>query len=62
MTTNGDTAEGTFTALADAVRVVRDWERTARDENADLRDRYEARLRAEGAAEMLAQVKSALTR
>jgi hypothetical protein len=53
-------ADGAFEPLADAVALIREWERTAADESRDLRDRNEARLRAEGAREILAKIRRAL--
>jgi hypothetical protein len=59
---NGDTDGSTFEELAAAVRVVRDWQATARDENADLRERYEAQLKAAAATEMIGRFRAALDR
>jgi hypothetical protein len=49
-----------FTELADAIRVVQDWRALARDERADLRDRYEADLKARGASEVMGRIRAAL--
>lgn len=49
-----------FTELADAAQVIQDWRALARDEGQDLRDRYEAQLRAEGATEVMGRIRTAL--